>query len=336
VVMFVTLICLIDLFINLVSYLSYEATMKQILTVSYYYIPKSFTFALPVSLLFAVAYTIGDIYSRNELTTMITSGIQYWRVTASFLVIGVFASIFAFYFEDQFVIPTHKIKVKLEKELKQMEVLEKNTNLVLKTNNGNRIYSIDYYDYENKILNGIIIVEYDDAGSVKHRINAQSARWSGEKWNFNNAIIYYWDNSLFINRPFAESSDYTENPEVFRRSTVSADELSAKDAAALVKDLQASGLPYLEAQEDLYHRYSFSAVSFIVIILSISMGGRFKKNTLLMTLLTSLICAVVFYVTEMVTMLLGKQGYISPFLGAWFPVFLFIGIGAVLVRTAKT
>jgi lipopolysaccharide export system permease protein len=57
---------------------------------------------------------------------------------------------------------------------------------------------------------------------------------------------------------------------------------------------------------------------------------------MLMSLLTSLGSAVVFYVIEMITMMMGKLGYIPPVVGAWFPVVVFITLGLLLVRGAKT
>jgi lipopolysaccharide export system permease protein len=66
------------------------------------------------------------------------------------------------------------------------------------------------------------------------------------------------------------------------------------------------------------------------------MGSRFKKNILLMSLFTSLAAAVVFYITEMLSMTMAGLNYIHPLVGAWFPVFLFIAIGVFLLRSAKT
>jgi lipopolysaccharide export system permease protein len=71
-------------------------------------------------------------------------------------------------------------------------------------------------------------------------------------------------------------------------------------------------------------------------MLSISMGGRFRKNILLMSLLSSLGAASVFYVIEMLTMMMARMGYIPPIIGAWFPVFVFIIVGFFLLKTAKT
>jgi lipopolysaccharide export system permease protein len=334
--MFVTLLCLIDLFMNLVHYLNYEAPFSEIMMASYYYIPKSFSLALPIALLFASAYTLGDLAARNELTSIIASGIPFWRLTRSFMVIGILASIFAFFFEDTVVIPTFREKNTITRRLRRQKQPEKNSDIVVKTRDGNRIYSVDYYDSNNKTLNGVSIVERGDDGSFVSQIRASVARWNGEYWIFSNAYIYEWENRLLRVHTLPTVTEYTEEPEIFGRSSVDAADLSASDAALLVKDLKQSGLPYADAQADYYHRFSFSAVSFIVIILSISMGGRFRKNIMLMSLLTSLIAAVVFYVMEMISMLMAELGYILPIIGAWFPVVFFSIVGMVLVRYAKT
>jgi lipopolysaccharide export system permease protein len=334
--LFVLLFLLVDLFMNMVPYLDNFATMGQIFLVSLYYIPKSFTFALPISLLFAVAYTLGDLYARNELTTIITSGVPFWRLSAVFMVIGLFMSFFAFFFEDNVVIPTYKIKNTMTRTLKGQQIQEKNTNIVIKTLGGNRVYSVDFYDYEKLTLNGVIVIEKDDSGNFLSQIRAPSARWFEGHWVFSNPVIYAWKEGMIRVNALMPSDTYNEDPELFRRSSVNPAELSAKDAAALADDLREAGLPYTEALADVYHRYSFSTVSFIVVILSISLGSHFRKNILMMSLLLSILSAVLFYVVEMVTMLMGRMGYIPPFFGAWLPVFLFVVFGAILVRHSKT
>jgi lipopolysaccharide export system permease protein len=120
------------------------------------------------------------------------------------------------------------------------------------------------------------------------------------------------------------------------RHTVRGDKLPAMQVRLLVQDLKAAGQPFIGAEADFYHRFSFATVSLIVMILSISMGGRFKKNILLMSHLASLSAAVVFYVMEMITMMMARLNYIPTFVGAWFPVVIFIIIGFLLLRGAKT
>ncbi|MDR1565851.1 MAG: LptF/LptG family permease [Treponema sp.] len=334
--MFILLLSLIDLFANLWRYLNYEVPARDILRVSLYYLPKSFSYALPISLLFAAAYTLGDLYARNELTSVFSSGIPFWRFSLSLLIIGAFASLFSFFFDDMVVIPTLKMKTDLSQVLLHQQRTENNSDIVIKARNGQLIYSVDYYDHNARVLNGISIIEQDSEGRLLSLVRSSQAVWAEDHWILSNPIIYEWREGLLRTRAMEATDIYRELPDTFRRNMVNVEDLSASDAGLLVRDLKTAGLPFIEALAEYYHRFSFPTASFVVMILSISMGGRFKKNILLMSLLASLASAVVFYVMEMISMMMAKLGYIPPFVGAWFPVIVFIILGLFLLRSAKT
>jgi lipopolysaccharide export system permease protein len=334
--MFMFVLSLIDLFAYLVRYLNYEVPFSQIMKISAYYLPKSFSYALPISLLFASAYTLGDLYARNELTSIFSSGIPFWRFSMPLVVIGLVASVFSFFFDDNLVIPTLRVKNELARIFLRQTTAENDSDIVIKARNGQLIYSVDYYDYAAKVLNGISIVEQDSRGDFISLIRAHRAAWTGEYWELVNPMIYYWEEGFLRAKPLPPTDAYRENPDIFRRSAVKPEELPAMQERLLIEDLKAAGLPYMEAQADYYHRFSYSTISFIVMVLSISMGGRFRKNILLMSLLSSLSAAVVFYVMEMISMMMAKLGYIPTLIGAWFPVVVFIALGLLLLIWAKT
>ena len=334
--MFIMLLCLIDLFANLVRYLNNEVSALNILKVTLLYIPKSFSFALPISLLFAAAYTLGDLYARNELTSVFAAGIPFWRFSFSFLVIGIAASLFSFFFDDLFVIPTLKMKNDLSRVLLRQQRPENRSDIVIKARNGKLIYAVDYYDHDKLILNGLSIIEQDEEGRLVCLIRASRASWTEDHWELSNAVIYEWEAGVLKYRLFESADEFREEPGTFRRNMVNVEELHFNDARLLVRDLRVAGLPFINALADFHHRFSFAAVSFVVIFLSISMGGRFRKNILLMSLLSSLVAAVIFYVMEMISMMMAKLGYIPPLAGAWFPVFTFVAMGLLLLRSAKT
>jgi len=334
--MFVFLLLLIDLFSNLVRYLNNEVPISVILQISMYFIPKSVSYAMPISLLFAAAYTLGDLYAKNELTTVFSSGIPFGRFSVSLVAVGFLASLFSFYLDDVIVIPTLKTKNELYRKALDRHVTESDSDIVVRAKNGLIIYAIDYFDYDRKIINGVRIIERDKEGLFVSQIRAPSAEWKETYWEFRNAVIYRYEDDILRDFPLLDDTSYNEHPDTFRRHNVVVEELNAKDAGLLVRDLRSSGLPFSHVQANYYHRYSFAATSLIVMILSISMGGRFRKNILLMSLFTSLIVAVVYYVAEMLSMTMAGLDYIHPFVGAWFPVLIFIIIGLLLLRSAKT
>ena len=75
---------------------------------------------------------------------------------------------------------------------------------------------------------------------------------------------------------------------------------------------------------------------FIVVFLSIGLSGKTQKNVLLMSLLSCIGAAVSYYVAQMVTMLLAQFEYISPVMGAWFPVIVYTIISIALLRYTRT
>jgi lipopolysaccharide export system permease protein len=334
--MFILLLALIDLFANIFRYLSYQVPVREILRISLFYLPKCFSYALPISLLFAAAYTLGDLYARNELTSIFSSGIPFRRFCLPLVIIGIFASVFAFYFEDIAVVPTLRVKNSLSRQYLRQEREQSNSDVVIRTRGGNLIYAVDYFDYDALVLNGLVIVEQGGEKGLIAHVRSPRAVWTGEYWFLSNAVIYQWEGGLLRVRPLEDTQVYRENPETFRRNAVNVEELRFTDARLLVEDLKLAGLPFILAQSDYYHRFSFSTVSLVVIVLSISMGGRFRKNILLMSLLASLSVTVVFYVMEMISMMLARLGYIPPIVGAWFPVGVFIIIGLLLLGSAKT
>jgi lipopolysaccharide export system permease protein len=336
VTMFVMLLSLIDLFANLVRYLNYEVPVTEILKVSLYYLPKSFSYAMPISLLFAAAYTLGDLYARNELTSIFSSGIPFYRFSFPLILIGLAASIFSFYFDDIVVIPTLRIKNDLARLYLHQPRTEENSDIVIKARNGELIYSVDYVDNNAVTLNGISIVEQNSAGEFVSLVRSPRASWDGKCWLLSNPIIYEWDNKLLRTRPLGETDIYREPPDTFRRNALNVEELHTRDVRFLVLDLGRAGLPVIIAKAEYYHRFSFASASFVVMMLSISMGGRFRKNILLMSLLASLSAAVVYYVMEMITMMMARLGYIHPVIGAWLPVATFIIVGTILLQNSKT
>jgi lipopolysaccharide export system permease protein len=334
--MFVLLLGLIELFANLWRYLQYEVSAADILRVTLYYVPKSFSYALPISLLFAAAYTLGDLYGKNELTSIFSSGIPFWRFSISLVVIGLAASVFSFFFDDRVVVPTLRVKNELSRALLHQQRTENNSDIVIKTEGGRLIYAVDFYDYVEESLNGLSIVELDENGKFLYQIRCPRALWNGTYWSLSNAVVYKWEDGLLRINPLPNTERYREEPDAFRRSAVEAEELPVRDARLLIKDLRQRGLPFTEVLADYHRRFSFPVVSLVVMLLSISMGGRFKKNILLMSLLASLAAAVVYYVMEMISMMMARLGYIPAGAGAWFPVVSFVVLGVLFLRSAKT
>jgi lipopolysaccharide export system permease protein len=68
----------------------------------------------------------------------------------------------------------------------------------------------------------------------------------------------------------------------------------------------------------------------------VALSGKTRKNVLLVSLGLSISSVVLFYVMQMVTMLMARFGTVPPVFGGWFPVLFFIFLGGFLLRYTRT
>lgn len=334
---FMLLLELGDLFANLAQYLQNGVQFVTLLHVMYLYLPKCLSFAMPLAVLFAASYTMGNMYAKNELTSVFASGIPLGMFTAPLVICGLLLSIGMFYFEDRILIHYQHQKVQLVNALLEPEQDLNTSDIVILSDSGQTVYQADFYDDASQELIKLLIVLRTEKGTVLGAITGDSAHWNGSHWNIENMHVYMLNEAG--EAEYAASIDesrFTEPPETFRKNISSVDEMTIEEAGIFIQNLKKQGLPYHEHLSKYYRRFSFPFTIFIVLFLSVSIGGRFKKNILLMSLLFSLSIATLYYITEMMTMLFAKSEYISPLAGAVFPFLIFTVVSIMLLKTART
>jgi len=338
---FVLILELLDIFSNLWRYINNGVPLKSILHVALLYFPKCVVFSLPISMLFSIAYTLGNFYANNELIAVFGCGVSLYKFVAPFIVAGIFFSVFSFVFEETVVIHTYREKGELTYNLLNKKKDFNNDNVTIIDHNYNRIYHADYYNDSKKMLSGVIVTEPGKNG-YPCRMDANVAEWNDEKkcWFFSNVRIYSWDSEkeLYVMNEHRDFVDQTYNtmPEAFRNVSRNVEEMEMGSARAWIKTLKNAGLPYRDALTEYLKRFPFTFTPFIVALISISFTGKFRKNVLLMSLLSSMMIAAGYYILQMVLVLFAKMGYIHPLMGAWGALFIFVILSIVMLRYADT
>jgi lipopolysaccharide export system permease protein len=339
-VFFVLLLQLIDVFSSIWRYFAHNVSFSQVAWIALLYVPKCVSFALPVSFLFAVAYTLGLFYANNELVAIFGSGVSLYRLVLPFLLLGAALSVGGFFFEDQVVIPTFHEKNQLyDMTVRQVTSLSQ-SNVAVTSPDQRVVYVADYYNDAISRLSGVTIIIRDDHMALSSRIDAQNADWQSGRWVLQGCRIFSWDPTTRLltdrSEPTFDSPLLNEPPATFRRLARNIEEMDRSESERYVAMIRRAGLPYREALTDFYRKYSFAFTPLVVAFIASSLGGAFKKNILLMSLLSALVISVGFYVSQMVSAILSKNGLIPPLAGAWAPAILFLVIGFMLFRTART
>lgn len=334
---FILLLQLGDLFLNLAQYLQNHVHPLTLLKVMYLYIPKCISFAMPLSVLFASSYTLGNMYIRNELTSVFASGMPLAALVAPLVLCGLLISIGMFYFEDRVLIRFQKQKIDLVNTLLDPQRNLNSNDIVILSDSGKIVYFADYYDDTQKELTHVLIVIRDERGVISTVIKGKSAQWQGDHWAIVDKACYTFtgEHDTVYSTSFDEKL-LCEPPETFQRNIASIDEMTIAQARVFINSLKKMGLPYHEYLSQYYRRFSFPFTTFIVLFFSVSIGGRFKKNVLLMSLLFSLALAVLYYIMEMMTMLFAKWEYISPLAGAFLPFLIFTLLSIAMLKIART
>jgi lipopolysaccharide export system permease protein len=262
------------------------------------------------------------------------------RLVVPFLLLGVVLSVGAFFFDDAVVIPTFQMKNDAyAQSVKQVTSLSQ-SNVTVTSPDQRVIYIADYYNDAQKRLTGVTVVVRDPRMSFYSRADAQWAEWIQTRWVLRVCRTFTWDPAAKLlseeTRDSYDSPLLSEPPDTFRKLARSIAEMNRAESQRYVALIRKAGLPYREVLTDYYRKYSFAFTPFIVAFIASSLGSTFKKNILLMSLLSALVISVAFYVAQMVAAILAKNGVIPPLAGAWTPFTLFLALGSMLFRGART
>jgi lipopolysaccharide export system permease protein len=214
-----------------------------------------------------------------------------------------------------------------------------NADVSVISRDGRVVYRAEYYDDAGPSLSGVTVVEREESGSPTAVVDAATARWDGKTWVFGRVRRFEkkpdgsWSETSFGSW-VGEGID--EGPDAFKSQNRDLKELASAELGVYVDFLRRAGLPFATALAERHKRYSFAFTPLVVVVLAGAVGGRFKKNILLASLLASLLAATGYYVSQMIAMLFAKTGAIDPRTGAWGPLIAFALVGFLLFRRART
>lgn len=337
---FILILQLLDVFANLWRYLAHDAGVSEIMRIVLLYTPKCISYSVPPAMLFTISFTLGNLYKNNELIAILGSGISLYRLIVPFLVIGVLLSAGWFFFEDNIVIQSFKQKNDLYRFVVHQSISYSNANVTVMSGDARTIYQVDYYNDKRKTITNTMIMIRDIAGQFESRIDADWGEWNGKNWVLHNCRIYNWnrekDNLIDQRIGIYDSPSISEPPSTFRKTTRNVEEMNYLEAQKWVNILKKAGLPFREALTEYYRKFFFALSPFIVTLIAAGVGGRFKKNILLMNLLVSLVISVIYFVMQMISLILAKNAYIPPLAGAGASFIFFFIVGLFMLKISRT
>ena len=331
---------MVDLMMNIWKYIFNFVPPRVVGTIMLNFLPKTFTWAVPLSVLFASCFMLSSLYSKNELTALFASGISLIRWSMPLIVFAALLSLALFAFQDKVVVKTSLKYDELKTKALRQQKNQSNDNIVIISEDGKKIYKAEYYDDEKRRIHKLFVVDRNENNELSSIIYAPIASWLEDDghWKTDGGVEYVYEDGNIKSGSVNSASELelVEPPETFRNNTISVETATVAESKVYIKRLQKAGLPFSEALSQYYNKFSFPFVVLIVAFLSIGISGKSQRNVFVISLTLSLGMAVLFYITQMITMLMAKFGALPPLVGAWAPVVIFIGISVVLLKYTHT
>lgn len=302
-----------------------------------YTLPSTLVLTFPMSMLLGVLLAMSRISGDSELVAIRAGGVSLYRVAAPLVAVGLAASIVGFLFQE-FVVPYASTKANdiLHTEIQSggPGVLANQTVSTMLSNGDQQVTFAQGFDPKTDELQGTT-VEIFRAGSLLSLLFAPHARFSGDRWEFQDAVWYGLQPPCckVSNYPVLEI-DIGADPSQIVERTKSPEDMSRAELAGLlrsgVRTADRSRYALLQVTFDSKLARPFAALVFT--LLAMPLGIRPQRSSSGAGFGISVLIVFGFYIASTVCLGLGRSYPSLSLTMAWLPNLLFSATGIWLLR----
>jgi lipopolysaccharide export system permease protein len=329
---------IVDFFERVDEFMAKNAPLIDLASYYVYKIPFVANYMAPQAVLLATVITLASLARQNEFTAMKACGISVTGITFPIIGAAIFIALLVLACSE-FVSPTTNQKMnyiffgKVRNKATYGKIPQKDLWLKAKDHS---IWSVDSFNPDNSSLLGVIILIPDDGFGIRRRIDAQSAVWSGDKWNFINGYVRNFNQEGLVSTEYFENRSFpaSETPKDFAKVRKRPEEMSLREMYATIQVHAREGKDTTKKWIELHRNLSYPFISIVLALLAIPLSLRSSRHGgLLFCVGVNLAMGFVFSFLYAVSISLGRGGTFDPILAAWGPNLLFTALGFYLLLT---
>jgi lipopolysaccharide export system permease protein len=309
------------------------------------YFPIILVQSSSMACLIATLFTFSRLNNHNEIIVMRSSGLNFWQITRPALMFGILISVMIFWVNENYV-PQANAKAKkiwdanmmLESDRKKMKNEIKNLTFY---GLQNRLYFINSFDPQENTLNGITIIEYDEAQNIKQKIVALKGAWTGLAWKFFQCQVTNYKDAdtaspLRIVIYEEKLMDIKETPEDFMKQRIDVQAMNIRELKKYIERFSNSGATKAinNLKVDIHQKIAYPFGNFIIVLVGLpfALMVKSRKRSSLTSLGIAIAIGFLFYVANAVALAFGKSGLLPPVLSAWIAPIIFTGLAIILIE----
>ncbi|MDZ7269368.1 MAG: LPS export ABC transporter permease LptG [candidate division KSB1 bacterium] len=351
----ISIFIIIDLVESLSDYIDRQVPVVVIFSYYFYYIPYIIVLMMPIAMLLAAMFSVGQLNKHNELTAMKASGLSIPRILLPLFVLGLLVSLVMLVFAETVMPEANQRRAELKSQY--IDRLPRNlptrhANLYLQerlTDNNQRRNGepaeiprsrrvfIGYYNASDSSATKISIQEYDGVFIV-HRIDATAMRWRNGRWVALQGYERFFAGDSETATPFDTLSvpQLSFTPEVLTKVQKDPQEMSYRELEQFIAEVANNGGNPQHWLVDLYLKISFPFTNLIILLFGAPLAvGRVRSGGAVGVALTLVITFLYFGMVK-TGQSLGQNGTIPPLLGAWLGNLIFLLAGGLVLWRVKT
>ncbi len=299
-------------------------------------LPSAFSTFIGMSTLLALLLTLSELSYRGELVPIWASGLSPLGMIVMLAPLAIMIGAFNFVINDVAIPKAEPVLQNWgigEYGSKKLKVGEKDP---IWMRSGTDILRAVSSNRKSTKLEGVTIFRRDKKGHLTEQIMAEKAALMNGRWELTNVIIYYRQNLA---------------PSRLQKLIYSG---ALKPAAAGARSgdpeaMSLSGLNYFienagfgirpaHVYETWWHKrvsLIFSAMLMVVVCVPLAAGFR-RGGGIGKMFAVGVLLGFVFFVFDGISLTLGELGVLLPWMAAWLPVAIFLGIGSYTLLRAET
>ncbi|MBI3333570.1 MAG: LptF/LptG family permease [Candidatus Omnitrophica bacterium] len=328
-IIFIGLYLILDLLGHLDEILRYRVPFSILVTYHVTMVPLIFVQVAPFACLMATLYTLGNLNRHLELIAMRASGIGPLRITGPLLVVGILMSV-AVGVVNEVVAPEAALIANSIKATRLESPSDpKKPHRVLKTIQHLATYGLGHtllyakaFDPVEKRMEGIVILQHGADLSLKRKITAEAAVWTGSQWKFlDGTILQFNSRGETVGRPVPFKEKFIQagdRPEILERSESQAAFMNMRDLGRYIQRLEgAGGSTIRKLKVDWYAKPAAALACLILTLIGIPTAIQPIRGGTALGLSLGLGVGLAFYGINALSLALGKGGWFPPWIAAW-------------------
>lgn len=334
---------LVHLIDHLADYMDKHAPLFSVVKFYLFHSPFVLILTLPIAMLLATLFSIGQLSRRNELTAMKSAGMSLYRILLPVLFLGLAISFLSMIIGGAILPYANEKKL----EVKRVEI-EKGTpyrnvnlyNLLVQDQTG-AIFRLKSYHTQKKFGTEVLVQRFEGSRLLE-RIEAQRISWTGTGWLLEKGRYRIFSDSLSL--PQSEEYrtfdkllrlDFKMKPKALTKREKLTEEMGYKELASYIDAKKETKQEVPKELTDLYFKVAFPFVSFVIVLFGAPLAANPRRSGLAISFGVGLFVSFAYYVLLQIFRSLGYNQKLPPILAAWLVNIIFFVVGMIFLVKAK-